>query len=43
MHEKIETIRNFILFLFMLPIAIGQLPFPNNKATTEQPEQKLIA
>lgn len=33
------------LFLFTLPILIGQLPFPNNKTASveEPPEQKLVA
>lgn len=32
-----------LFFLFLLPIAIGQIPFPNNELTEEAPAQKLVA
>lgn len=32
-----------VFFLFVLPIAIGQFPFPNNKLEQEAPMQQLVA
>ncbi|MEG0450342.1 MAG: stage II sporulation protein P [Lysinibacillus sp.] len=40
--EKMKRLSFLLLFLFVLPIAIGQLPFPNNKVATTPEEQKYM-
>lgn len=40
--EKMKRLSFLLLFLFVLPIAIGQLPFPNNKVATAPEEQKYM-
>lgn len=41
--QKLNRWILLLFFLFTLPIAIGQLPFPNNAVQKEQPTQKLVA
>jgi stage II sporulation protein P len=37
--QKLKRFSLLLLFLFTLPIAIGQLPFPNNEASPKQPKE----
>lgn len=41
--RKIKRVSLYLLFLFSLPIIVGQLPFPNNTLTKEEPEKKMVA
>lgn len=43
--QKIKRLLGLLIFLFTLPLVIGQLPFPNNQNLVEEkkPEQKLMA
>ena len=36
--QKLKRFTLLFLFLFTLPIAIGQLPFPNNELSQKQKE-----
>lgn len=40
---KINRWGLLLFFLFLLPIVIGQFPFPNNQLEQEAPTQKLVA